>query len=117
MCFIFFKQKTAYERRISDCSSDGCSSELAIGAGEVAQHLGQAGELAFDEVERRAKLQDDGGVHDVLSGGAPMAVFAEAVAAGLHDLLHQRQNGINSEERSVGKESASTFRSPWSANN
>src|SRR3546814_16236418 len=27
--FFFFKQKTAYEMRISDWSSDGCSSDLA----------------------------------------------------------------------------------------
>src|SRR3546814_9573521 len=26
--FFFFKQKTAYEMRISDCSSDVCSSDL-----------------------------------------------------------------------------------------
>src|SRR3546814_1670693 len=29
VCFFFFKQKTAYERRISDWSSDVCSSDLA----------------------------------------------------------------------------------------
>src|SRR3546814_5390975 len=29
-CFVFFKQKTAYEMRISDWSSDVCSSDLAI---------------------------------------------------------------------------------------
>src|SRR3546814_20866255 len=28
MCVFFFKQKTAYERRISDWSSDVCSSDL-----------------------------------------------------------------------------------------
>src|SRR3546814_14994349 len=28
MCFILFKQKTAYEMRISDWSSDVCSSDL-----------------------------------------------------------------------------------------
>src|SRR3546814_8365744 len=28
-CFVFFKQKTAYEMRISDWSSDVCSSDLA----------------------------------------------------------------------------------------
>src|SRR3546814_9921376 len=28
---FFFKQKTAYERRISDWSSDVCSSDLALG--------------------------------------------------------------------------------------
>src|SRR3546814_20373172 len=29
LCFCFFKQKTAYEMRISDWSSDVCSSDLA----------------------------------------------------------------------------------------
>src|SRR3546814_1420878 len=28
LCFFFFKQKTAYEMRISDWSSDVCSSDL-----------------------------------------------------------------------------------------
>src|SRR3546814_1898622 len=30
LLFFFFKQKTAYEMRISDWSSDVCSSDLAI---------------------------------------------------------------------------------------
>src|SRR3546814_6868348 len=30
--FFFFKQKTAYEMRISDWSSDVCSSDLKVGA-------------------------------------------------------------------------------------
>src|SRR3546814_7869346 len=30
MCFLFFKQKTAYEMRISDWSSDVCSSDLRV---------------------------------------------------------------------------------------
>src|SRR3546814_8079261 len=29
-CFFFFKQKTAYEMRISDWSSDVCSSDLLV---------------------------------------------------------------------------------------
>src|SRR3546814_1183589 len=29
-CFFFFKQKTAYEMRISDWSSDVCSSDLDV---------------------------------------------------------------------------------------
>src|SRR3546814_4823583 len=38
MClfFFFFKQKTAYEMRISDWSSDVCSSDLSAGAGSAA---------------------------------------------------------------------------------
>src|SRR3546814_1725225 len=31
VCFFFFKQKTAYEMRISDWSSDVCSSDLLFG--------------------------------------------------------------------------------------
>src|SRR3546814_14330272 len=33
-CIFFFKQKTAYEMRISDWSSDVCSSDLALEIGE-----------------------------------------------------------------------------------
>src|SRR3546814_6470659 len=33
MLFFFFKQKTAYEMRISDWSSDVCSSDLAAARG------------------------------------------------------------------------------------
>src|SRR3546814_7148522 len=36
VCVFFFKQKTAYEMRISDWSSDVCSSDLIDG------HLGEA---------------------------------------------------------------------------
>src|SRR3546814_4682836 len=39
MVFFFFKQKTAYEMRISDWSSDVCSSDLA-GFGSKAIGLG-----------------------------------------------------------------------------
>src|SRR3546814_7115849 len=30
-CIFLFKPKTAYEMRISDCSADVCSSDLAMG--------------------------------------------------------------------------------------
>src|SRR3546814_16806426 len=40
MCFFFFKQKTAYEMRISDWSSDVCSSDLALGAGPRSEGSG-----------------------------------------------------------------------------
>src|SRR3546814_94904 len=35
VCFFFFKQKTAYEMRISDWSSDVCSSDLREGTGQA----------------------------------------------------------------------------------
>src|SRR3546814_5459176 len=37
--FFFFKQKTAYEMRISDWSSDVCSSDLATGGGAAGPLL------------------------------------------------------------------------------
>src|SRR3546814_12820761 len=40
MFFCFFKQKTAYEMRISDWSSDVCSSDLDIGRVESAEQRG-----------------------------------------------------------------------------
>ena len=33
IAFLFFKQKTAYEMRISDWSSDVCSSDLTVDSG------------------------------------------------------------------------------------
>src|SRR3546814_16967541 len=41
-CFFFFKQKTAYEMRISDWSSDVCSSDLSYGYGVAGRMAMQA---------------------------------------------------------------------------
>src|SRR3546814_1667778 len=71
--FFFFKQKTAYEMRISDWSSDVCSSDL-VDLGPV----GQAGPAAGGE-EHRVGLELDlavGGLghHLVRTGEAAAAV-------------------------------------------
>src|SRR3546814_11440751 len=47
MCFFFFKQKTAYEMRISDWSSDVCSSDLARHR-DAAQRRRQSLQSEFD---------------------------------------------------------------------
>src|SRR3546814_962700 len=41
MCvvFFFFKQKTAYEMRISDWSSDVCSSDLGYAIGQIVSNV------------------------------------------------------------------------------
>src|SRR3546814_5825308 len=54
-CFLFFKQKTAYEMRISDWSSDVCSSDLALGRDEIGNELA---ELAAAIAEYLAILGD-----------------------------------------------------------
>src|SRR3546814_5484270 len=40
---FFFKQKTAYEMRISDWSSDVCSSDLGVALGDPAEAVADAG--------------------------------------------------------------------------
>src|SRR3546814_11509170 len=48
MFFFFFKQKTAYEMRISDWSSDVCSSDLCVGlreSGALRRRPSRAGDL------------------------------------------------------------------------
>src|SRR3546814_15426581 len=74
MCFFFFfKQKTAYEMRISDWSSDVCSSDLehARVAGLLQAKLGHIGAA---DVDRRSDDTDQrhdrrGGQHE---GIAPL---------------------------------------------
>src|SRR3546814_8091931 len=43
--FVFFKQKTAYEMRISDWSSDVCSSDLIESLAYETQRLGLQGRV------------------------------------------------------------------------
>src|SRR3546814_8593849 len=48
--FVFFKQKTAYEMRISDWSSDVCSSDLRVAERQAEaplERLGDEGRLAL----------------------------------------------------------------------
>src|SRR3546814_2734837 len=82
--FFFFKQKTAYELRISDCSSDVCSSDL-VGLVEYIVLPPKNVVVIFPPL---------------LPGGScrvPLTVAAS-----------------RSEERRVGKECVSTCRSRWS---
>src|SRR3546814_2401726 len=97
--FFFFKQKTAYEMRISDWSSDVCSSDLgpllAEGRGRAVRGSSGAG--------RRHRL------HAVGPGRKQAGRGGERGLEGAG--RHARQR---SEERRVGKECVSTCRSRWS---
>src|SRR3546814_9199846 len=85
--FFFFKQKTAYEMRISDWSSDVCSSDLVNGPGNPA-------------------TVRHGGVTDgeIIAYAFTTFPFSSSSATELR----------RSEERRVGKECVSTCRSRWS---
>src|SRR3546814_6876328 len=94
--FFFFKQKTAYEMRISDWSSDVCSSDLwAIGAVQ-----GRTNISAY--ISKFKNLQTQ-------AAGLPPN------ADGDGDNTNDPTNtALRSEERRVGKECVSTCRSRWS---
>src|SRR3546814_1103506 len=81
--FFFFKPKTAYEMRISDLSSDVCSSDLGVGA-DAAGHLHQRliG-LAFLIVDRlRAETAGEfQPAREMIDGDHPLRAHQEG---GLH---------------------------------
>src|SRR3546814_1308110 len=54
ICFIFFffKQKTAYEMRISDWSSDVCSSDLSTSTSSAQTGLGSGADLRLDALNQ-----------------------------------------------------------------
>src|SRR3546814_6041736 len=88
MCLLFFcKQKTAYEMRISDWSSDVCSSDLV--------------KSPLDQSWRQLAECLDGETRKALDG---IAVHTARTPA----------EPVRSEERRVGKECVSTCRSRWS---
>src|SRR3546814_1822021 len=73
MVFFFFKQKTAYELRISDWSSDVCSSDLELG-----HPVGPPGLLRVVEQGRRVEVVDP----TLALGGRPVEAVPERVDAG-----------------------------------
>src|SRR3546814_8548892 len=91
--FFFFKQKTAYEMRISDWSSDVCSSDLREPVRQSANH-GCFGKGAYET--------EPG-----------MLCFMHA-RGDIHDHHEHEQSRRRSEERRVGKECVSTCRFRWS---
>src|SRR3546814_7828980 len=86
--FFFFKQKTAYEMRISDWSSDVCSSDLGAGGGCRCRWSGS------------------------IWRWRPFST--RCLAPGGGSRRNSRRNCRRSEERRVGKECVSTCRSRWS---
>src|SRR3546814_8529101 len=80
--FFFFKQKTAYEMRISDWSSDVCSSDLAAGAvvAQGAQHveLAIAQGVVLRRLVRIVLGLEQRGLRGAAGGGPAEPVVARA---------------------------------------
>src|SRR3546814_16188937 len=98
LVFFFFKQKTAYEMRISDWSSDVCSSDLATADGtatESEDYVSSSGTVSFSAGEV----------------AKPITIDIKSTATTGRDFTVQLSR---SEHRRVGQERVSTCRSRWS---
>src|SRR3546814_19042456 len=104
MFFFFFKQKTAYEMRISDWSSDVCSSDLVQRRTDLVRLRQALGlRLGVDFLADDVVAQVNAFITDVYRGARDeLAYFVLALAA------------ERSAERRVGKECVRTCRSRWS---
>src|SRR3546814_8851095 len=72
-CFFFFKQKTAYEMRISDWSSDVCSSDLFTSWKKLDNLASGAIAVPSDKPVKTAAFTSGYGVRsDPFRGGAAM---------------------------------------------
>src|SRR3546814_13090241 len=108
MLVFFFKQKTAYEVRISDWSSDVCSSDLRT--------------LRYIEVTESDIALANGLAHDVLGRTLDelppqtrrLLTTIHGWASAECARLALRRADFRSEERRVGKECVRTCRSRWS---
>src|SRR3546814_10243126 len=97
MYFFFFKQRTAYEIRISDWSSDVCSSDL-ISLSLVA---GTTAAGAYDcEAEVKSTLQE----HGIAQSDVESAKL-------LRRSPGKSPSSYRPDKRRVGKACVSTFRS------
>src|SRR3546814_10201594 len=95
LCVFFFKQKTAYELRISDWSSDVCSSDLLQGSFGVAAMKLQASQQVLEAGDCRHSRGMEGGR---LRGAKPP---------------RQERRQKRSEVHRVRKECVSTCRYRW----
>src|SRR3546814_4781347 len=98
LLFFFFKQKTAYEMRISDWSSDVCSSDLDSeeGPAEGGQRTLQVPHVAFLVDHQPLDLMEHRRVRGIVIGteGAPRHDDADRRLLGQHVAdLHRRGVG------------------------
>src|SRR3546814_13524777 len=128
LCFFLFKQKTAYDMRISDWSSDVCSSDLT-----GSYVLARAGLLDgyrctihwenlasfcedFPEIEVTSELFEIDRNRFTCSGGtATIDMMLNVIARqpGPELAASVADQFMRSEERRVGKECVRTCRPRW----
>src|SRR3546814_12424636 len=97
-------QKTSYDMRISDCSSDVCSSDLLSGQRQTPLLNTSSGSRS--RPPRRALN---------LAGRISVrSCMRSAIRITKRFAAHSKSSPARSEERRVGKEGVSTCRTAWS---
>src|SRR3546814_2860915 len=99
---FFFKQKTAYEMRISDWSSDVCSSDLLIFT------LGREDVFSFGDLGLKNSLTKQYGLNQPFKVEEALPIVEKWQPYRSYAAL------ARSEERRVGKECVSTCSYRWS---
>src|SRR3546814_1766686 len=97
--FFFCKQKTAYEMRISDWSSDVCSSDLLFGCLRKAAHR-QGSEQ--QERQRQAAAHHLRQLHDRRERTGPPPACHPRVPALPRCLLRLRRSAVSPSDRVLG---------------
>src|SRR3546814_18342044 len=112
MLFCFFKQKTAYELRISDWSSDVCSSDLPSIGAPISER--RAAPVPDHQHKCVTRGHGNPAMRRFRSGGT--AGSAETCSGHCQARIRggKLYGPMRSEERRVGKECVSTCRSRWS---
>src|SRR3546814_8286260 len=124
VCFFFY-QRSAYEVRISDWSSDVCSSDLAVWKSDKLR----AEEIALDCVGKRhggTRYFDDIhagqqateiGIEIFLIGKCLFMRKEDIFIRDCHDIIMKCPcgNGFRTEELRLGKKCVTTCTSQWSA--
>src|SRR3546814_5426895 len=95
--FFFFKQKTAYEMRISDWSSDVCSSDLKLRGKQIWHWIYHRGVTEFDAMTDIAKTMRPW-LTDRFIVGRPTVREAQLSTDGTRKWLLAAADGQRSEE-------------------
>src|SRR3546814_8755908 len=107
MFFFFFKQKTAYEMRISDWSSDVCSSDLyPVEAIKAMARVCCGAEKHPTSTKSGHRLGQQFERCD--ESAALAAMYTANHFPGVKAIIALTESGYRSEERRVGKECVST---------
>src|SRR3546814_18846404 len=119
---VFFKQKTAYELRISDWSSDVCSSDLTRGGRTWCAGHRLSGRIEVRPLAGGGRRARPGGLRFGAGGLRQVLQLLRGALYPRGGIFSPGGSGVGrgappggrSEERRVGKECVGTCRSRWS---